>query len=93
MFQTPYSDRIRNELGIPTVAVGNIVDYDQVNGIIASGRADLCALGRPHLTDPYWTLRAAAEQGYAGLTWPNPYLTGKRQLDREIARRKSGIKP
>jgi anthraniloyl-CoA monooxygenase len=92
MFQTPYSDRIRNELGIHTIAVGNIVDADQVNGIIASGRADLCALGRPHLTDPYWTLRAAAEQGYKGLSWPNPYLTGQRQLDREIARRKEGAK-
>jgi anthraniloyl-CoA monooxygenase len=88
MYQTPYSDRIRNELGIPTMAVGNIVDADQVNGIIAAGRADLCALGRPHLTDPYWTLHAAAELGYRAQAWPTSYLTGRAQLEREIARRK-----
>ena len=63
MFQTPFSDRIRNEAGIPTIAVGNIVNADQVNGIITSGRADLCALARPHLSDPHWTLHAAAEVG------------------------------
>ena len=64
MFQTPFSDRIRNETGIPTIAVGNITEPDQVNSIIAAGRADLCALARPHLADPNWTLRAAAELGY-----------------------------
>lgn len=63
MFQTPFSDRIRNELGIRTVAVGNIQSWDHVNTIIVSGRADLCALARPHLLDPYFTLHAAAEQG------------------------------
>ncbi len=86
MFQTPYSDRIRNEAGIPTIAVGNITEPDQVNGIIAAGRADLCALARPHLSDPQWTLRAAAELGFTDQWWPVQYLTGKRQLERLFQR-------
>ena len=86
MFQTPYSDRIRNEAGVPTIAVGNIVDADQVNGIIAAGRADLCALGRPHLADPYWTLHAAAELGHEGQHWPVQYRTGRAQLERALQR-------
>jgi anthraniloyl-CoA monooxygenase len=86
MFQTPYSDRIRNEAGIPTIAVGNITTADQVNGIIAAGRADLCALARPHLSDPHWTLHAAAELGYDEQHWPPQYLTGKQQLERTIKR-------
>jgi anthraniloyl-CoA monooxygenase len=86
MFQTPYSDRIRNEAGVPTIAVGNITEADQVNGIIAAGRADLCALGRPHLADPHWTLHAAAAQGYTEQHWPNQYLTGKGQLERSLKR-------
>jgi anthraniloyl-CoA monooxygenase len=86
MFQTPYSDRIRNEAGIPTIAVGNITTADQVNGIIAAGRADLCALARPHLSDPHWTLHAAAELGYEEQYWPPQYLTGKQQLERNIKR-------
>ena len=89
MFQTPYSDRIRNEAGIPTIAVGNITTPDQVNGIIAAGRADLCALARPHLSDPQWTLRAAAEVGYEDQWWPVQYLTGKRQLERQIEKEKA----
>ncbi len=63
MFQTPYADRIRNEAGIATMAVGNIYEPDHVNSIIAAGRADLCAVGRPHLADPNWTLHAAAQAG------------------------------
>jgi anthraniloyl-CoA monooxygenase len=86
MFQTPYSDRIRNEAGIPTIAVGAITEADQVNGIIAAGRADLCALARPHLSDPNWTLHAAAELGYTGQRWPVQYLTSKRQLERLMQR-------
>jgi anthraniloyl-CoA monooxygenase len=82
MFQTPYSDRIRNEAGIPTIAVGNITEADQVNAIVTAGRADLCALARPHLTDPQWTLRAAAELGYADQWWPPQYGSGKAQLER-----------
>jgi anthraniloyl-CoA monooxygenase len=86
MYQTPYSDRIRNEAGIPTIAVGNITDADQVNGIIAAGRADLCALARPHLADPNWTLHAAAQLGYTDQWWPPQYLTGKEQLERNLKR-------
>ena len=86
MYQTPFSDQIRNETHIPTIAVGNITDAEQVNAIIAAGRADLCALARPHLTDPFWTLRAAAQLGYRDQHWPNQYLTGRRQLERTIAR-------
>ena len=86
MFQTPFSDRIRNEAGVPTIAVGNITEADQINSIIAAGRADLCALARPHLSDPQWTLRAAAELGYAAQPWPPQYLTGRDQLIRNLAR-------
>jgi len=86
MFQTPYSDRIRNEVGIATMAVGNIFEADHVNSIIAAGRADLCALGRPHLADPYWTLHAAAHLGYDDPGWPQQYLPGKSQLERNLAR-------
>jgi anthraniloyl-CoA monooxygenase len=86
MFQTPFSDRIRNEAGVPTIAVGNITEADQINSIIAAGRADLCALARPHLSDPQWTLRAAAELGYAGQPWPPQYLSGRDQLVRNLAR-------
>jgi anthraniloyl-CoA monooxygenase len=87
MYQTPYSDRIRNEAGVPTITVGNITEADQVNGIIAAGRADLCALARPHLSDPHWTLHAAAEQGYEQQPWPVQYLTGKEQLERNLKKK------
>jgi anthraniloyl-CoA monooxygenase len=86
MYQTPFSDRIRNEVGIHTIAVGNIFEPDHVNGIIASGRADLCAIARPHLADPFWTLHAAAQLGYAGIEWPKQYLPGREQLERNLAR-------
>lgn len=86
MFQTPFSDRIRNEAGIATMAVGNIFEVDHVNSILAAGRADLCCLARPHLADPYWTLHAAAEQGYQGAAWPNQYLPGRDQYERNLAR-------
>jgi anthraniloyl-CoA monooxygenase len=88
MFQTPFSDRIRNETGIPTIAVGNITEPDQVNSIIAAGRADLCALARPHLADPNWTLRAAAQLGYNAQPWPVQYLSGKQQLERNLERQR-----
>jgi anthraniloyl-CoA monooxygenase len=78
-FQTPFADRIRNEVGIPTIAVGAISSYDDLNTIIAAGRADMCALARPHLYDPHWTLHAAAEQGYDGVTWPVQYRAGSRR--------------
>ena len=86
MFQTPFSDRIRNETGIATMAVGNIYEPDHVNSILMAGRADLCCLARPHLADPYWTLHAAAQLGYAGETWPKPYLAGRDQLHRLAVR-------
>lgn len=79
MFQTPFSDAIRNEVEIPTIAVGNITTPDQVNTIIAAGRADLVALGRPHLTDPAFTLRASAYYGVETQTWPKPYQAGQDQ--------------
>lgn len=77
MFQTPFSDRIRNEAGIATMAVGNISDWDQVNGILMAGRADLVCLARAHLADPYWTLHAAVEQGDQASAWPAPYKGGR----------------
>ncbi len=89
MWQTPFSDRIRNEARIPTIAVGNVTEADQVNSIIAAGRADLVALARPHLSDPAWTLHAAAELGYTDQWWPWQYRSGKQQLERMIERRKA----
>jgi anthraniloyl-CoA monooxygenase len=86
MFQTPFADRIRNEIGMATMAVGNIYEIDHVNSILAAGRADLCCLARPHLSNPYWTLHAAAEQGYLDQPWPVQYLSGKDQLERNLAR-------
>ena len=86
MFQTPFSDRIRNELRIATMAVGNITDADQVNSIIAAGRADLVALARPHLADPYFTLHAAAQLGYDEQRWPEQYLPGREQYLRNLRR-------
>ena len=86
MYQTPFSDRIRNEVDIATMAVGAIFEPDHVNSILMAGRADLCALARPHLADPYWTLHAAAQLGYHDMTWPSQYLSGKAQLERNLAR-------
>jgi anthraniloyl-CoA monooxygenase len=88
MFQTPFADQIRNEAGIPTMAVGNIYEIDHVNSIIAAGRADLCCLARPHLMDRYWTLRAAAQQEYHGtaVRCPEQYLNGFEQLERNFKR-------
>ncbi|NJM83739.1 MAG: bifunctional salicylyl-CoA 5-hydroxylase/oxidoreductase [Tabrizicola sp.] len=82
MFQTPFSDRIRNEAGIATMAVGNITDADQANGILLAGRADLVCLARPHLADPYWTLHAALAAGDRAVDWPLPYLAGRDQAFR-----------
>ncbi|UGY95266.1 bifunctional salicylyl-CoA 5-hydroxylase/oxidoreductase [Streptomyces gobiensis] len=80
-YQTPYADRIRNTLGVPVIAVGAISSWDDVNSLIVAGRADLCALARPHLYDPHWTLHAAADQGYTGpaAPWPRPYQAGSRR--------------
>jgi anthraniloyl-CoA monooxygenase len=86
MWQTPFADKVRNEIGIATMAVGNIYEPDHVNSIIASGRADLCALARPHLANPAWTLEAAARLGYGAQWWPQQYLSGRQQLERNLQR-------
>jgi anthraniloyl-CoA monooxygenase len=91
MFQTPFADLIRNELDIPVMAVGNIFEVDHVNSILASGRADLCALARPHLVDPAWTLRAAAELGSDAVAVPPQYRNGFDQLSRNMARAQSQV--
>ncbi|HTT54163.1 MAG TPA: bifunctional salicylyl-CoA 5-hydroxylase/oxidoreductase [Streptosporangiaceae bacterium] len=80
-YQAPFADRIRNQAGLPTMAVGIISSYDDVNSLLLAGRADLCVLGRAHLYDPNWTLHAAAEQGYAGpaAVWPRPWQAGARR--------------
>jgi anthraniloyl-CoA monooxygenase len=77
MFQVPFADRIRHEVGIPVMAVGAIQGADHANTVIAAGRADLCALARPHLFDPYLTLHAAADYGFPDAPWPGQYLLGK----------------
>jgi anthraniloyl-CoA monooxygenase len=86
MFQTPFADRVRNEAGIATIAVGAIFEADHANAIIASGRADLCALARPHLADAAWTLRESARVGARDVGWPRQYLAGKRQLETNFER-------
>jgi anthraniloyl-CoA monooxygenase len=86
MYQTPFSDFIRNTLNVPTIAVGNIYEPDHVNSIVASGRADLCAVARPHLANPSWTLQAAAQLQHSEQWWPQQYLSGKSQLERNLQR-------
>ncbi|MES3020135.1 MAG: bifunctional salicylyl-CoA 5-hydroxylase/oxidoreductase [Pseudomonadota bacterium] len=86
MFQTPFADRVRNEVQIPTIAVGSIFEADHANSIIAAGRADLCAVGRPHLADPAWTLTEAARIGFGAIEWPKQYLPAKQQLERNLER-------
>ena len=86
MFQTPFSDRIRNEGRLATMAVGNIYEPDHANSILAAGRADLVALARPHLIDPMWTLRAAAQLDYRDIHIPPQYLNGMSQLARNLKR-------
>lgn len=93
MFQTPFSDRIRNEAGIRTMAVGNIYEADHANSILMAGRADLVAVGRPHLADPYWTLHEAAKIGdRAAPDWPLPYLAGRDQAWRLADREAEAIR-
>jgi len=88
MFQTPFSDQIRNEAGIATIAVGAIFEADNINTIIAAGRADLCAVARMHLVNPAWTLLEAAKIGYKNVTWPKQYVSAKVQIERNIEREK-----
>ena len=89
MYQTPFADRIRNEVGIRTIAVGAIGEADHVNSIIAAGRADLCAVARPHLADSAWTLHEAARLGSVAVDWPKQYLSGRDQLYRNLAKEKA----
>ena len=84
MYQTPFADRIRNEVGVLTMAVGAISEADHANSIIAAGRADLCAVARPHLADPAWTLHEAAKLGSRDVVWPRAYESGRDQLYRSL---------
>src|SRR4029078_8014892 len=92
-YQTPFADAIRHRTGIPTIAVGAISSYDDVTSIVLSGRAALCALARPHLYDPAWTLHSAAEQEYDGdgVTWPVHYRSGARRAP--TGPRARGVEP
>ena len=89
MYQTPFADRVRQEAGIATIAVGAISEADHVNSIIAAGRADLCAVARPHLANPAWTLTEAAKIGYTPVEWPRAYSAGKAQMESLFAREKA----
>jgi anthraniloyl-CoA monooxygenase len=92
MYQTPFAESIRNQVGIATMAVGAISEADHVNSIVAAGRADLCAIARPHLANPAWTLLEAAKIGYTlgiGADWPVQYLAGKNQLERNLERERA----
>jgi len=100
MYQASFAEQIRLETGIATMAVGAVTSADQVNTLLVSGRADLVALARPHLADPYFTLHAAAQAGFEGVTWPSQYLQGARQLhvtvrraQDDAARKLAGLKP
>ena len=86
LFQTPFSDKIRNEVGIPTIAVGAISEADHANSIIAAGRADLCAVARPHLADPSWLLHETAKIGIKSVAWPKQYYAAKSQYENNLSR-------
>ena len=88
MFQAQFSEQVRYEAGIATMAVGAITTADQVNTLLASGRADLVALARPHLSDPHFTLHAAAEYDQRDAGWPRQYLPGAQQAHTLAARAK-----
>jgi anthraniloyl-CoA monooxygenase len=89
MFQTPFADRIRQEAGIATIAVGAISEADHANSILAAGRADLCAVARPHLANPAWTLTEAAKIGYRPVAWPRQYQSAKSQMEANFVREKA----
>jgi anthraniloyl-CoA monooxygenase len=86
LFQTPFADQIRNEVHIDTIAVGAISEADHANSIAAAGRADLCAIARPHLADPSWTLHEAARIGVTAIAWPKQYASAKAQYEANLAR-------
>ena len=91
MYQAPYADWVRNETGIATMTVGAVTSADQVNTLLASGKADLVALGRPHLANPYFTLQASAWYQDAGQFWPLQYLSGRDQAYRNAARERAEL--
>ena len=91
MYQAPYSDWVRNEVGIATMTVGAVTSADQVNTLLASGKADLVALARPHLADPHFTLQASAWYRHAAQYWPPQYLGGKEQAFRNAARERAEL--
>ncbi|MCC6197995.1 MAG: bifunctional salicylyl-CoA 5-hydroxylase/oxidoreductase [Burkholderiales bacterium] len=91
MYQTPFADRVRNEAGVATMAVGAISEADHVNSIIAAGRADLCAIGRPHLANPAWAYLEAAKIGYLDVPWPKQYRSAKTQLERNLERERAQL--
>jgi anthraniloyl-CoA monooxygenase len=93
LYQTPFADKIRNEVGIATIAVGAISEADHANSIIGAGRADLCAIARPHLADPAWTLHEAAKIGVKSVLWPKQYLSGKSQYETNLARAAAASPP
>ena len=79
MFQVPFADKIKHRVGIPVIVAGNITNADQINTIVLSGRSDLVALARPHLTNPQFMLDSAARYSYEGQVWPDPYMAGRLQ--------------
>ena len=91
MYQTPFADLIRNEAGIDTIAVGEISEADHINSIISAGRADLCAVARPHLANPAWTLSEAAKIGFAAIDWPRQYASGKSQMEANFQRERAAM--
>ncbi len=91
MYQTPFADRIRNEAGIATIAVGAISEADHVNSIISAGRADLCAIARPHLANPAWTLSEAAKIGFTAVDWPRQYRSAKQQMENNFLRERAAL--
>jgi anthraniloyl-CoA monooxygenase len=91
LFQTPFADLIRNEVGIETIAVGAISEADHANSILAAGRADLCAIARPHLADPAWTLHEAARIGVTAVSWPKQYVSAKVQYETNLARAAAAV--
>ena len=86
LFQTPFSDLIRNEGGIPTIAVGAISEADHANSVIAAGRGDLCAIARAHLSDPAWTIHEAARIGAKNVSWPKQYASARGPYESSLAR-------
>jgi anthraniloyl-CoA monooxygenase len=92
MYQAPFSDWVRNEVGIATMTVGAVTTPDQVNTLLASGKADLVALARPHLANPYFTLQAAAWYQHMGQYWPPQYYSGRDQAYRNAAREREELK-